>query len=189
MPNHWLAPALAQPPIRHDWFASLIYSKLAECFGNSQEGQFGPIHCWYIALGEAEDSTDPAFTGIFLTEKGGLGFLSQGFMLRFCNGVVFIGPQDAALEGVEVTLVAVGLDDQQRVFFIVTDDYRSRFGVPDQIVAEALFQLREHGATMLSVSELLTSAEAVRVIWTVPAKQSDPDNPEAVENTAPLAQT
>jgi hypothetical protein len=79
----------------------------------------------------------------------------------------------------------VGLDSQQRVLFIVTERYRSRFGIPDQTVAEELARLREHGALLMSVKEVLQSPEPLEVIWTVPAEQEDPADPQAVENVRP----
>ena len=66
-------------------------SKMAEHFGNSSEGYFGPIPCWACSLGEVEDIADPSFKGILLTQKGGLGYLNQGHMARFRNEVAFIG--------------------------------------------------------------------------------------------------
>ena len=74
MPNLWLKEILAQPALPPDWFSVLAYSKMAERFGNSNEGKFGPCECWFISLGESEDIADPAFMGIFITEKGSLGF-------------------------------------------------------------------------------------------------------------------
>ncbi len=41
LPNSWLENVLAQPPIRHEWFACIVYSKIAERFGNSRDGTFG----------------------------------------------------------------------------------------------------------------------------------------------------
>jgi hypothetical protein len=185
-PNAWLQEVLAQPPIRHDWFGCLVYSKLAERFSNSHEGKFGPSACWFIALAECEDIADPAFKGIFLTEKGGLGFLNQDHLARCYRGVIFIGTQSFAIEGINVSLVGVGLDEQQRVVFVVTDGFRAKFGLPPQTVAKELEGLKEHGAVVLSVGEVLVSPETIEVLWTVPAEQANPDDPQAVESTCPL---
>jgi hypothetical protein len=185
LPNLWLESILSQPPIRHDWFACLIYSKLAHRFGNSSEGKFGPSPCWAIALGETPEVSSPAFKGIFLTEKGGLGFLNQGHVARFYRGVVFLGSQGSALEGIDVTLLAIGLDYQQRMVFIVTDNYRAKFGVPEVTLRKELAQLREHGAVVMSLAEVLESSEPIEVVWTVPAEQGNPSDPQAFENTRP----
>ena len=115
---------LAQPALPHDWFACLVYSKAAERFGNSSEGKFGPVGCWFITLGGVDDIEDPEFKGLFLTEKGSIGFLNEGQMARFYNGVAFVGARQVALEGIAVHLVAIGLDAQERVVFIVSNDYR-----------------------------------------------------------------
>ena len=85
LPNAWLQAILGRRPAPHDWFALLAYSKMAEHFGNSSEGYFGPIPCWACSLGEVEDISDPAFRGVFLTQKGGLGYLNQGHLLVFAT--------------------------------------------------------------------------------------------------------
>jgi hypothetical protein len=183
LPNSWLKEVLAQPALPPEWFAVLAYSKLAERLGNSSEGKFGPCDCWFISLGESEDIADPAFKGMFITEKGSLGFLNEGYMARFYNRIAFIGLQDSALEGVQVALVAVGLDERERVVFILGDNYRSQFGVQEATVGEMLNRLREHGAIIMSVAETLVSTNPLEVVWTVPAEQADPSSPEARENT------
>ena len=185
LPNAWLKDVLAQRPIQPDWFACLVYGKLAERIGNSHEDYFGPWPCWAVALGETEDVTALEFKGVFLTGKGALGFVSQGHIARFYKEVVFLGMPESTLEGISVGLVAVGLDLEQRVVFIVSNDYRAKFGVPDQVMRDELAQLRKLGAVMLSVKEALESREPLEVVWTVPAEQNDPADPQALESTRP----
>ena len=69
--------------------------------------------------------------------------------------------------------------------FIVTEGYRGQFGVPVQAVAGELARLREHGAVVMSLPELLQSPEAMEVVWSVPVEQEDPDDPQAVEIVRP----
>jgi hypothetical protein len=187
LPNMWLKHILAQPALPHDWFAVLTYTKLAERFGNSNEGKFGPCECWFISMNDVEDIADPAFRGAFITEKGSLGFLSHGEMARFYNGVAFLGKQDSALEGIQVDLTAVGLDTHERLVFVVSDNYRSQFGVRRETLGEVLGRLRECGALVMNARELLANADPIEVIWTVPAEQADPSSPEAREWTKPTA--
>lgn len=182
LPNLWLKEILAQPPHHHEWFAALAYRKMAEWLGNSITGKFGPSECWFIRLGDSEDIADPAFKGIFITEKGSLGFLNKGQMARFYNRMAFLGTQQSALEGLQVDLLAVSLDARQRLVFIVSDNYRRQFGVPETILAEVLNRLSDHGAVVLSVREILASPERLEVVWTVPAEQADPSSPEARES-------
>ena len=186
-PNSWLKNALAQQPIQPDWFACLVYGKPAERFGNSSEGELGPWACWAVALGETEHISDPQFYGVFLTERRALGFVSQGHIVRFYNEIVFLGIPESALEGIGVSLVAVGLDLEQRVVFVVSNDYRAKFGVPDQVMTEELARLRKLGAVMLSVKEVLEGREPLEVVWTVPAEQENPDDPQALEHTRPAS--
>ena len=186
-PNAWMQDLLAQPALTSDWFACLVYRKLAEWLGNSNEGKFGPCECWYISLSETEDLADPSFRGIFVTEKGSLGFLSEGFIARFYNQIAFVGRQDSALEGIAVSLIAVGRDAQERLVFILNDGFRTRFGVPEATVASELSELRDQGAVLISVTEALTWPEVIEVVWTVPAEQADPTTPEAIESTRPAA--
>ena len=183
LPNLWLKEVLAQPALPPEWFGVLTYTKLAERFGNSNEGKFGPCDCWFISLGESEDIADPVFKGLFITEKGSLGFLSQGQMARFYNGIAFIGPQESALQGIQVNLIAVGLDAQERLVFVLSDNYRAQFGVREATLAEVLGRLREHGALIMSAKETLANADPIEVLWTVPADQPDPSTPEAREST------
>jgi hypothetical protein len=185
LPNVWLKDILAQPALPYDWFSVLTYTKIAERFGNSNEGKFGPSDCWYISLGEVENIADPAFKGVFITEKGSLGFLNQGQMARFYNRVAFIGPQDSALEGIEVDLIGVGFDARERVVFLLSDNYRGQFGVRAATLGEVLNRLREHGAVILGVKEILANPDPVEVLWTVPAEQEDPASPVARESTRP----
>ena len=171
--------------MRQDWFACLVYTRLAEHFGNSSEGYFGPFPCWACSLGEVENISDPAFRGVFLTQKGGLGYLNRGHVARFRNEVAFIGTLETTIEGIGVHLVAVGADTEQRVVFVVTEGYRAKFDLPDQAVAEELARLKDYGALVLSASEVLQNTDPIEVIWTVPAEQENPDDPQAVENLRP----
>jgi hypothetical protein len=180
-PNQWLAEALAKPVTRHDWFVSLVYAGVAAAVGNSVEGTLGSSHCWSAALGEADDVAAADFRGFFLTQKGGFGFLSEGHLVRFNNGVVFVGAQEAAIEGIGVSLVAVGLDSRHHAYFIVTEEYRSKFGLPEEAVERELVSLQQHGATILSVSELLEHQEPLELVWTVPAEPGALGEPEVVE--------
>ncbi|MCX6923812.1 MAG: hypothetical protein NT154_11490 [Verrucomicrobia bacterium] len=182
-PNLWLEEILAQPLYHHEWIACLMYRKMAEWFGNSNAGNFGPCDCWFISRGELEDIAHPEFHGIFITEKGSLGFLNKGQMARFYNRIAFIGPQQSALEGIQVDLVAVGLDARQRLVFILNDNYRRQFSVPEMTLAEVLSRLRDNGAVVLSVRETLANPEPLDVVWIVPAEQPDPSSPEAQEHT------
>ena len=182
LPNLWLKEVLTQPAHYHEWFACLTYRKMAEWFGNSGQGSFGPCDCWFISLGESEDIADPAFKGVFITEKGSLGYLHAGQMARFYNRIVFVGPQQSALEGLPVDLVAVGVDAQQSLVFILSDDYRRRFGVPEMTLVEVLSRLRDCGADVLSAREALASPQPIEVVWTVPVEQADPSSPEAQEH-------
>jgi hypothetical protein len=181
-PNSWLEAILKRPSIRPHGFTCLLYRKLAEYFGNSAEGMFGPIPCWACSLGDVDDVCDPAFRGVFLTQKGGLAYLNQGHIARFHNEVAFVGTLESAIEGIGVSLKALGADSQQRIVFIVTEGYRAQFGIPEQTVAGELTRLREHGALVLSVNEVLHSFEPIEVVWSVPAEQEDPNDPQAVEN-------
>ena len=180
-PNLWLEPLLSEPALAHDWFPFLVYSKMAEWFGNSTEGTFGPCNCWFISLDAGEDISAPDFKGIFLTEKGSFGFMNAGRMARFCHQVAFIGTQSDALEGIEINLAGVALDAAGRVIFITSDDYRSRFGVSEATLASELSQLREHGALIMNAREAIGWREPIAVVWTAPAEQIDPADPQARE--------
>jgi hypothetical protein len=185
LPNAWLAAILNRPSVRHNWFTCLVYSKLAEHFGNSQEGMFGPIPCWACSLGDVDDVCDLGFRGVFLTQKGGLAYLNQGHIARFNNEVAFLGTLESTIEGIGVKLRAVGVDSQQRIVFIVTEGYRTQFGIPVQIVAQELARLREYGGSVMSAREVLHSPEPLEVVWSVPAEQENPSEPQAVENLRP----
>jgi len=180
-PNEWLRPALSEPCIGHDWLVFLGYAKLAETLGESLESHLGPSACWVIPLSEVEDVEDSNFKGIFLTEKHGFGFLNQGHLARFNRGVAILGTRESALEGIGVDLVAVGLDAEQRVVFLVKDDYRTKFGAPDQAITEEQRILKHKGALVMSVWEALHSPDIIELIWTVPAKQENPDDPQVTE--------
>jgi len=184
-PNVWLQPCLSRPSIRHDWLACLVFGKLAQYFENSQEGQFGISPCWFSRIGEATGMDDPAFQGVFLTQKGGLGYLCQGHLARFHKGVAFIGSIDSALEGIDVNLVAVGLDEEQRVVFVVNDGFRRRFGIAEQTVIQELDRLKEYGALVMGVEELLRSQVAMAVVWSVPKEQESAGDPQPVETWRP----
>lgn len=181
-PNAWLKSILQPEPIRHDWFASLIYSRLARKFGNSREGTFGAGACWAIALSATKYISEPTFKGIFLTEKRGLGFLNSGHLARFNNGVAFIGTQDLAIQGVGIQLRAVAMDAQQRLVFIVNEGFRSKFGVPEQTVSATLLRLQQEGAVILGANEVLESAEPIEVAWTAPAQDQNAGSVQAQEH-------
>ena len=183
LPNLWLKEVLAQPALPPDWFSVLVYTMVAGRFGKSNGGKFGPSACWFVSMGESEDIADPAFKGMFITEKGSLGFLNEGQMARFYNGIAFLGPQESALEGIQVKLVAVGLDVQERVVFVLSDNYRAQFGVQEVTVASVVNGLRECGAVIMSVRETTASTDPLEVVWTAPTEQSDPSSPEAREST------
>jgi len=184
-PNAWLASVLAQPPIRFDWLSSLLYAKIAERFGNSRVGTIGPGSGWTVALGEVSDVADPAFKGIFLTQKGGFGFLGRDAMLRFHRGVIFLGSRASVLEGIDVALLAVGLFEQSDFVFVVNDGFTSKFDVPQQAVGRELARLSNAGAIVLSKSEVLAAERALELVWTVPADQSNPLEPEVLESLRP----
>jgi hypothetical protein len=183
--NSWLKAIFVRPSLQHSGFTCLIYRKIAEHFGNSGEGMFGPIPCWVCSLGDVEDVCDPAFRGVFLTQKGGLAYLNQGHIARFHNAVAIVGTLESTIEGIGVDLKAVGADSQQRIVFIVTEDYRTRFGIPEHNVAEELARLREFGALVKSVNEVLRTPEPIEVVWSVPAEQEDPNDPQAAEDLRP----
>ncbi|HXP61312.1 MAG TPA: hypothetical protein VN829_12525 [Dongiaceae bacterium] len=184
-PNAWLEKVLAQPPIRHDWLACMVYNKIVERFGNSRDGTLGLSRCWSVALDETEDIADPAFKGIFLTEKHGLGFMCREQMARFNHGVAFLGTQESALQGIGVVLLGAGFDVHQRLVLVITDDYRKRFGVPEQALAQEVGRLAECGAVILSAKELLQSQDPIEVLWTVPAEQENSENPQTTESIRP----
>jgi cysteine synthase len=106
-------------------------------------------------------------------------------LARFRNEVVLIGTLESTIEGIGVSLVALAKDLEQRIVFIVTEGYRTKFGIPEQTVVEELACLRTFGALVMSVKEVLQSSEPLEVVWTVPAKQEDPSDPQAVESLRP----
>jgi hypothetical protein len=69
--------------------------------------------------------------------------------------------------------------------FIVNEGYRTQFGVAEQAVVEELARLREHGALMLSVNEILQSPDPLELVWTIPAEQENPSDPQALECLRP----
>jgi len=184
-PNAWLKTVLEPPPIRHDWFVCLVYSRMAEFVRSSSPGQLGAVNCWSIALGDIEDVSDVDFRGIFLTEKNGFGYLNADHIIRFNKGVVLLGTQNEAIEAIGVNLIAAGFDMEGRSLFVVSEGYRQKFGLPEPAVRQQLDRLYEYGAVILSVPEALNYPVPVDILWTVPLAQSDPDNPQPVESRNP----
>jgi hypothetical protein len=84
-------------------------------------------------------------------------------------------------------LLALGLGNDNRVVFIPAADFHSKFDVPLTTVTKELQCLSDLGAELLSVPEVLRSAQPLRLVWTVPAEQSDPAEPQAHEHKAPAA--
>jgi hypothetical protein len=188
LPNLWLKDALSKSPVRHEWLAPLAYRKMARHFDNSSEGSFGAIPCWFISLNGTADINDPEFKGIFLTEKGGLGFLSKGQVARFNNGAACLGKVDSTREGIGIDLVALGVNAQSQVAFVLADNYRSKFKLAEPMVIELQNQLNESGAVIMSISELLSNRDPLEHIWTLPVEQPDPDNPQVLELKRPDSQ-
>ncbi len=184
-PNAWMESLLAKPPARHDWLASLVYTKIAENCGTSREGKLGMSRCWAVALGKVKYITEPDFKGIFLTERRGFGFICRDHMVRFNNGAVFIGTQESAIQGIGVSLVAAGIDNAGRMVLIVTDNYRRSFGVPEPALAQELQRLESNGVAILGVKEALNSPTAIEMLWTVPAPQELSGSPRVIESTRP----
>src|SRR5436190_17987515 len=131
LPNLWLKDLLPKAPVRHDWLAPLAYRKMARHFANSSEGSFGGSPCWFISLNEETDIAAPAFKGIFLTEKGGLGFLSKGQIARFNKGAAVLGKVESVHEGIGVDLVGLGVIGRNQIAFIVADNFRNKFELPE----------------------------------------------------------
>lgn len=183
LPNAWLKEALAQPPIRHDWLTCLIYREIAQHFGNSGEADLKVGRCWRVLLGGTSDVNDPSFRMLFLTQKSGLGFLGGGRLARFHRGVVFVGTEDSVLEGIDVHLVGVGLAGPAQIVFILRDEFRSKFGVPEQTIEQELAALNRAGALLLTVREVLEGVTALDTVWTVPAGQPDPIEPQAFKHS------
>ena len=100
-----------------------------------------------------------------------------------------MGTRESVLEGIRIDLVAVGIDDQDRVVFIVSEGFAARFGVADSVIAQELVALSKAGACLLSVREALENIHPLRVVWTVPAEQPNPGEPQATESTPPDAGT
>jgi len=185
LPNRWLKPILAQQQVRDPWFDFLVYGKIAEKFGNSFEGTFQGGPCWFIGMGEVDDIQNPEFKGMFLAEQSGLGFLHQGHLVRFHKGNMFLGTLKAAPEAQNVDLIAVGLDAIWRLLFIVSDEFRSRFNMPAQALEAELDHLKEGGAWILNVKEVLEYPHPLGVVWSVPVDQENPAEPKAFEYTRP----
>jgi hypothetical protein len=176
---------LAQTPIRHDWLTCLIYGRLATRIGNSRESQLLDEHCWVIALGDIRDANSPQFKGVFRTEKGAFGFLGPGCMADFESAAIRLGPRIAPLRGEPARLVAVARDHAERLVFIISSECSPAFGASESIVQQELSNLREHGAVLLSVNEVLESPVPLDVVWAVPAEQANPADPQVVEHTPP----
>jgi hypothetical protein len=181
LPNAWLKEPLSNASVRHEWLAPLAYRKMARHFENSSEGTFGGSPCWFITLNGEQDIAARGFKGIFLTEKGGLGFLSQGQIARFNNGAAFLGKIETVHEALGVELVGLGLSGRSQVTFIVADDYRNKFELAGGTLIEMLKHLNKSGAIIMSIQEMLHDHERLEVLWTLPASQPDPDNPQVVE--------
>jgi hypothetical protein len=158
---------------------------MARSVGNSDPGTLGLSPCWACAFGETDDVADEQFHGLFLTEKGGFGFINQGHIARFNKGVAFLGTQESALEAINVTLHAAGFDTEGRAVFIVSDEFRSKFGVPEAQVRQELNKLREFGVLVLSLRDALDGPDALEVIWTAPMEQEDANNIRALEHRRP----
>jgi hypothetical protein len=184
-PNTWMAELLAEPSLRYDWFSCLLYKQVAQYFGNSREGRLGLSGCWAIAFSEVKHIEEENFRGFFLTEKHGLGYINQGHMARFNKGVAFAGEQDSAIEGIGITPCAVALSVEDHIVFIVSEGYRKKFGLPEPAVQKELDALEEYGALVMSISEVLTAELPIRVLWTVPNEQENPQEPQAQQTIAP----
>jgi hypothetical protein len=164
-PNLHLKETLAPAAARQIWSPALTFERLAAKFGNPIDGRFGWSTCRAIQMGPVEDISEAEFKGIFLTEKGSLGFLSRGRVLRFQRGVVFVGTRESAIEGIGIHLLAVGLTEQS-IVFVVTDSFRSRFGVPLQTTQQELQAITREGALVMDIPELLSSPAPIDLLWT-----------------------
>ncbi len=184
-PNAWMTELLAEPSQRYDWFSCLLYKQVAQYFGNSREGKLGLSGCWAVAFSEVKHIEEETFRGVFLTEKHGLGYINQRHMARFNKGVAFIGEQDAAIEGIGITLCALALSAEDYIVFIVSEGYRKKFGLPEPAVQKELDALEEYGAMVMSVKEVLTAEFPISVLWTVPNQQENPEEPQALQTIAP----
>jgi hypothetical protein len=122
---------------------------------------------------------------VFLTQKGGLAYLNRGHIVRFHKEVAIVGTLESTIEGIGVKLKAVGAYAQQRIVFIVSQGYRTQFGIPEQAVAQELARLWEYGTLIKSANEILQSPEPIEVVWSVPVEQEDPDDPQALESLRP----
>ena len=188
LPNFWLKDVLAQKPVRYDWLACLTYSGMAEKLGNSDIGnKRNGADCWVIKLNEITDTENPGFKGVFFTNKGELGFINNGMIARFDKGIFYIGTLESQIGGSGVSLVATGIDDKERFVVIVDNDYRTKL-IKDildkggnKIEAEAtidkmLEQLKDSGISVMSVKEVLDSAEPLKMVWTISAAEATPNS-------------
>jgi hypothetical protein len=185
LPNLWLKPVLERQPIRYEWLTSLVYEGIAVWARNSSEGKLLDCACWFISLSDAEDLHDPAFRGVFLTEKGGFGLMSGGYMIRLEQGTAFVGTPNSELKDSDVRLDGVGIDSDGRLVLIVNDGYRSKFGVPEAMVTATLEELKEHGAELMSIKEVLESPDPLDIVWTAPAEQANAGEPKALASRRP----
>ena len=103
-------------------------------------------------------------------------------MARFNHGVAFLGTQESAIQGIGVVLLGAGFDIHQRLVLVITDDYRKKFGVPEQALAQEFGRLAECGAVIMSAREALKSQDPIEVLWTVPAEQENSENPRTTES-------
>jgi len=181
LPNLWLKPVLEQQPIRFDWLACLIYEQIAAWVGNSREGALFNGKCWLVDLSESSDTDQ--LKAIFLAENGSFGYVSGGWMVRFENAGVAIGTPESPLQGSEVRLLGVGVDEVGRLVCVVDHGYRASFGVAESKLDAELAAVSEQGVVLMSVQEALESATPLQVMWTVAVEQSDPANPRALEST------
>ncbi len=184
--NLWLKPLVEQQPIRFDWLSCLIYEKIAARLHNSREGRLLGSKCWLVDLVQSEESDDSipetARTCIFLAETGAFGFAGSGWLCRFETARATIGPEASQLKGEGVRLLALGLDAADRFVFVVSDGYPEKFGVAAQELETVLAGLREQGALLMSVKEVVESPDPLQVLWTVPVDQENPADPRALES-------
>lgn len=183
-PNLWVKPLLEQTPMPFEWFTCLVYERIATWFGNSNQGEILGNHCWFVQLAEAEDPAQPDFRAIYDTQNE-FGFISGVQVFRFQRTRAYLGTTEWLLEGPDVHPVAVGVDADGLPVFIVADGYRPKFGVPLPDVATQLAELKGAGAILMGVKEALASRDAIEVLWTVPAEQPDPAQPQALETLRP----
>ncbi len=185
-PNQWLKPILEKQAIRFDWFACVVYSKIANYFHDSREATIDATKCWLISLTDVEDLTEPAFKGIFLADDGTFGFFGGGCKVQFQDGGVQLQIEETVLRSSDVRLHAVAMENNGLFVFVVGEGFSSKFGVPDPVMAVEMSFLKERGVVLRSTKQVLASHEPIEVIWTVPVEQTDPADPQAVETSRPV---